>query len=47
MAMVSRVPPQGCTLIFLYIRRLRSFLGVQNFEFQDFFGFSEKKIFWV
>ena len=27
------------TLIFLYIRRLGSFLGVQNFEFQYFFFF--------
>ena len=27
----------GVTLIFSYIRRLRSFLGVPNFEFQYFF----------
>ena len=31
--------------IFSYIRRLGSFLGVQNFEFPYFFGFSEKIIF--
>ena len=30
------------TPIFLYIRRLGSFFGVQNFEFQYFLGFSEK-----
>ena len=34
--------PQGGTLIFSYIRRLGSFLGVQNFEFQYFLLFSEK-----
>ena len=33
------------TLIFSYIRRLGSFFWVQNFEFQYFFGFSEKLIF--
>ena len=33
----------GGTPIFSYIRRLGSFLGVQNFEFQYFGGFSEKK----
>ena len=27
---------------FSYIRRLGSFLGVQNFEFHYFLGFSEK-----
>ena len=32
----------GGTLIFSYIRRLGPFLGVQNSEFQYFFGFSEK-----
>ena len=32
----------GGTLIFSYIRRLGPFLGVQTFEFQYFFGFSEK-----
>ena len=32
----------GGTLIFPYIRRLGHFLGVQNFEFQYFWGFSEK-----
>ena len=31
--------PQGGTLIFSYIRRLGSFFGVQNFEFQYFFYF--------
>ena len=35
----------GCTLIFSCIRRLRSFFGVLNFEFQYFWGFSEKRIF--
>ena len=38
-------PGGGCTLIFSHIRRLRLFLGVQNSEFQYFFGFSEKLIF--
>ena len=33
----------GGTLIFSY--RLGSFFGVQNFEFQHFWGFSEKKYF--
>ena len=32
----------GGTLIFSYIRRLGPFFGGQNFEFQYFFGFSEK-----
>ena len=31
----------GGTLIFSYIRRLGLFFGVQNFEFQYFWGFSE------
>ena len=35
----------GGTLIFSYIRRLGPFFWVQNFEFQYFFGFSEKLIF--
>ena len=35
----------GGTLIFSYIRRLESFFGVQNVEFQYFWGFSEKLIF--
>ena len=35
----------GGTLIFSYIRRLGSFFGGQNFEFQYFWGFSEKLIF--
>ena len=40
--------PQGeggggrCTLIFSYIRRLGPFFWGQIFEFQYFFGFSEK-----
>ena len=42
----GRVLPQGSTLIFSYIRRLGSFFLVKNFEFQYFFGFSEKMIFW-
>ena len=43
----------GCTLIFLYIHRLGSFFGVQNFESHYFWGFSEKmnifgmKILWI
>ena len=32
----------GGTLIFLHIRRLGLFFGVQNSEFQYFLGFSEK-----
>ena len=36
---------RGRTLLFSYIRRLGSFLGVQNFVFQYFGGFSEKLIF--
>ena len=32
----------GGNLIFSYIRRLSPFLGVQNFEFRYFFGFSVK-----
>ena len=32
----------GCTLIFSYIRRPGLFFGVKNFEFQYFWGFSEK-----
>ena len=32
----------GGTLIFSYIRRLGSFFGVYNFEFQYFLAFSEK-----
>ena len=35
----------GGTLIFSYIRRLGSFFWGQNFEFQYFWGFSEKLIF--
>ena len=35
---------QGVTLIFSYIRRLGSSLGVKNFEFQFFGGLSEKKM---
>ena len=39
--------PQGVggTLIFSHIRRLAPFFGVQNSEFQYFWGFSEKIIF--
>ena len=37
----------GGTLIFSYIRRLESFLGVQNFEFQNFLGFQKIFFFWV
>ena len=32
----------GGTLIFSYIRRLGTFFGGQNFEFQYFWGDSEK-----
>ena len=40
------IPPQGGTLIISYnIRRLEPFWGIQNFEFQYFGGFSEKKLF--
>ena len=35
----------GGTLIFSHIRRLGPFFGVQNSEFQYFFGFSKKLIF--
>ena len=35
----------GGTLIFSYLRRLGPFFGVKNFEFQYFWGFSEKIIF--
>ena len=35
----------GGSLIFPYIRRLKVIFGVQNFEFQYFLGFSEKRIF--
>ena len=41
----SNPPGGGGTLIFSYIRRLRLFFflgGGQNFEFQYFWGFSEK-----
>ena len=36
-------PGGGGTLIFSYIRRLGSFFWVQNFEFQYFWGFSERQ----
>ena len=36
----------GGTLNFFYMRRLGLFFGVQNFEFQYFWGFSKKYIFW-
>ena len=35
----------GDTLIFSYIRRLRPFLGVPNFEFQYFWGFQKNEYF--
>ena len=35
----------GGTLIFSYTRRLGYFLGVQNFEFQDFLGFQKNNYF--
>ena len=35
-------PPLGGTLLFSYIRRLGCLFGVQNFEFQYFWGVSEK-----
>ena len=35
----------GGTLIFSYIRRLGSFFGVQNFEYQYFWGFSDSEYF--
>ena len=42
----SLMSSQGGNLTFLYIRRLELFFGVQNFEFQYFWGFSKKNIFW-
>ena len=36
---------EGGTLIFLYIRRLGSFVLVQNFEFQYFLGFQKNEYF--
>ena len=39
------VPQGGGTLIFSHIHRLELFWGVQNSEFQIFWGFSEKWIF--
>ena len=41
----SQSKPQGGTLIFSYIRRLRPYLGVQSFEFQYFLGFQKGKYF--
>ena len=38
-------PGGGGTLIFSYIRRLGSFFGVQNFEFQYFWGFQKNEYF--
>ena len=35
----------GGTLIFLYMRRLGSLLGVQNFEFNVFGGFQKNDFF--
>ena len=40
-----RLHPRGGTLIFPYIHRLGSFLGVQNFDFQYIWEFKKKKIF--
>ena len=40
------IPTPGGTLIFLYMCKLRQFLGVQNFEFQFFFFFRKMNIFW-
>ena len=37
--------PRGDTVIFSNIYRLEPFFGVQNFEFQHFWGVSEKCIF--
>ena len=47
MAPFLSMPPKtrGSTLIFSYICRLGSFFGVQNFEFQYFWGFQKKKYF--
>ena len=36
----------GGAEIFIYIRRLGPFLGVQNLEFQYFWGVSEISLFW-
>ena len=36
---------EGGSLIFSYIRRLRPFLGVQNFEFNIFGGFQKNEDF--
>ena len=38
-------PGEGGTVIFPCIHRLGLFLGVQNFEFQYFWGFQKNKIF--
>ena len=35
----------GCSLIFSHIRRLGLFFGVQNSEFQYFWGFQKNNIF--
>ena len=42
---IWRIIDPGVTLIFSYIQRLGPFFGVQNFEFQHFWGISEKNIF--
>ena len=36
----------GGTLVFSYIPWLVSFFGVQNFDFQYFWGFQKNKFFW-
>ena len=37
---------RGGTLIFSYIHRLGLFFGVQNFEFNYFWGFQKNEFFW-
>ena len=45
--MLMRLGPGGeGILIFSYIRRLGPFFGVQNFEFQYFWGFQKNDYFW-
>ena len=36
----------GGTLIFSYIRRLGSFLGFRNLNFNSFWGFQKNEYFW-
>ena len=42
----NRQKATGSTLIFSYKSRLRSFFGVQNFEFQYCRGFQKNEYFW-